>query len=101
MDNIPELRTGVVSIQQQILLSKIFVSDDVRPKPMFPIIQPPDPLDQETDIHEPSINNPEPSQALRITHGRPPDPVVFAFGTVSFPEEARTMFIHSTMSTLS
>jgi hypothetical protein len=51
LDRIPELRTGPMGIQQQILISKVFVSNDVSPKALLPVVQPPNPFYKEAHVH--------------------------------------------------
>jgi hypothetical protein len=41
LNSIPKLRTGTMDIQQQILISKIFVPNGISPKALFHVVQPP------------------------------------------------------------
>jgi hypothetical protein len=44
LDRNPKLRPRPVGIQQQILVPKVFVPDDISPEALLPIVQPPNPL---------------------------------------------------------
>jgi hypothetical protein len=93
LNGVPELGTRAMLVQHEILLPKVLALEDIRPKTLLPRVDPPDPFDQKTGIHEARVSNAHPPKALRRAHRRPPYPVILAFGTVGFPIEAGTVAV--------
>jgi hypothetical protein len=64
-----------VGVHQEVLRSKVLVSEDLSPKPLLLML--PDPFGHEANVHEPGVDDAQSSQGLRLTERFPSNPVAF------------------------
>ena len=101
LDGVPKLGTRVVGVREKILMLKVLTADNVGPKALVLGVEPPDPFDHQTNVHEFHVHNAQAFEDSGFTHRLPAYPMVLASGSVSLPVETRAVLIHGPMGTIS
>jgi hypothetical protein len=57
LNSVTELGPGYVLIYEEIFVHQILGPENIHPETLLPSIEPPDPLGQETNIHNPRVYN--------------------------------------------
>ena len=67
LDGVPKLGARGVRVCEKILVAKVLAADDISPEALVLGVEPSDPFDHQTDVHEFCVHNAQASEGSGFT----------------------------------